>query len=91
MSQTSDYKPNNDMDVMIDLDSIIEDYQLELHRAVAMSNLNVNVDDAFSESVKLVDKMHDMYNAIESSIVKEVALFKIKSVVDDFGEKLRQV
>ena len=77
-----------DLELLESADELIVKADLEISKAVAMINLGVKREVATEECNKLIDQTKSLIDKVESSYIKDMIVFKTKSIVDELQNKL---
>lgn len=81
----------NDVEILLEMDSIMEELELETQKGISMTALHTPFNEAFAESWKKIDSLMDIQTSIEDYTIKLIALSKVKEAIDLFEETIAQV
>lgn len=79
------------MKKLLQIEDLAESLELSVQKGISLAILNIDVEDAFSESFDLLEKMSELSSEIADDMIKLMAITIIKDSVNEFEEKMKQV
>lgn len=91
MNQQQLQQHDDDMKKLLQIEDLAESLELSVQKGISLAILNIDVEDAFSESFDLLEKMSELSSEIADDMIKLMAITIIKDSVNEFEEKMKQV
>lgn len=91
MYQDEQFKDNGDMDVLLEIETVIEELELATQKSISMTKLDVRFEEAFAEPFSLMDKLGNLFTSISDTTIKAVALGKLRDALNEFDSKFSQI